>query len=223
MYNLNSGCVSPRVIAFMVALSPCLTYAAPPQDQLGVLLKFGWNVGEVHPEQSRWQANFAMGYTGNVVRSVYDTASFDKSADSQPDYEHFASYYQKRSLMPLQWSTDSLGNSMGALYGFPVVSKLSPVSNANGAGTGGGSGTSIASNPWVWVGVGLVGLAAASGGGGGGGGSSSGSGGGTEVTVVGGQNGGDCAGTETGVGSGGVANTDDPSDPGGVDAGCGAI
>lgn len=176
----------PRVIAHTVTLvlplSPCLSYAVPPQNQVGVLVELNWNVGDVHPDQSRWQANFALGSTGNIVRSVYETASVNGSVAGSFDYEYFVGYYQERSLLPLRWSADSLGNSLGMLYGFPVVTKYAPVFTASGNSAG--STTTIASNPWVWVGVAVVGLAASAGGGSGSSGNSGTNNGGT---VVGGE------------------------------------
>ena len=191
MFGLVFRRILSSVVTLTLALSPCLSYAAPPQDRVGVLVEFGWNMGDVHSDQSRWQANFALGSTDNIVRSVYKSVSINSSVDNSFDYEYFASYYQERSLLPLQWSTDSLGNSLGMLYGFPVVTRLSPAFNA--AGSSAGSGTTIASNPWVWVGVAVVGLAAVAGGSGGGSSSGvSGSGGGTEVNVVSGVGGEEC-------------------------------
>lgn len=57
-----------------------------------------------------------------------------------------------------------MGNSLGKLYGVPVVSKFSPVFNASGNSTG--SESTIVSSPWVWIGAAVVGVAAAAGGGG---------------------------------------------------------
>lgn len=197
------------VVTPSLTLSSCLGYAAPPQDQVGVLVEFNWNVGDVHPDQSRWQANFALGSTGNIVRSMYEAASINGSVDDLFEHEYFAGYHQERSLLPLQWSTDSMGNSLGRLYGLPVVTKFSPIFNASGNSAG--SGSTIVSNPWVWVGAAIVGLAATAGGGG-----SDSDGGSASTSDSCGTNGG------TVVGNGGAVNTDDPSDPGGpsVDTGC---
>jgi hypothetical protein len=65
--------------------------------------------------------------------------------------------------MPLQWSTDSTGNSLGRLYGLPVLSKLSPAFNASGST---GSGSTIVAKLWVWLGAIVVGVAASASGGG---------------------------------------------------------
>ena len=209
MFSLFFPRVIARTVTLVLALSPCLSYAAPPQGQGGVLVEFNWNVGDVHPYQSRWQANFALGSSGNIVRSMYETASINGSVDDLIEYDYFAGYYQERSLMPLHWSTDSMGNSYGRLYGVPVVTKFSPSFNASESSTG--SGSSIASDPWVWLGAVVVGLAAASSSDGG----SSDSGGASTSNSCG-TNGG------TVVGNGGAVNTDDPSDPRGpsVDTGC---
>ncbi len=171
MFSLVFRRVLSRVVTLAFTLSPCLSYAAPPQDQVGVLVGFNWNVGDVHPDQSRWQANFALGSTGNIVRSIYEAASINGNVDDSFQYEYIAGYYHERSLLPLQWSTDSMGNSLGRLYGVPVMTKFSPVFNASGSSTGADS--TIVSNPWVWVGAVVVGVAAAAGGGGGGGSNSS--------------------------------------------------
>jgi hypothetical protein len=191
MFGLVFRRILSGVVTLTLALSPCLIYAAPHQDRVGMLVQFGWNMGDVHPDQSRWQANFALGSTDNIIRSVYKNASIGSSFDDSFDYDYLAGYYHERSLLPLQWSTDSLGSSLGMLYGFPVVIRLSPVFNASESSAG--SGIAIASNPWVWVGVAVVGLAAAAGGSGGGSSSGGiGSGGGTEVNVASGVGGEEC-------------------------------
>ena len=187
MFNLVFRRVLSRAVTLALTLSPCLSYAAPPQDQVGVLMEFYWNVGDVHSDQSRWQANIGLGSTSNIVRSMYETASIHGSVEAPSEDVYFAGYYQERSILPLQWSTDSMGNSLGRLYGVPVVSKFSPVFNASGSSAE--SGSTILSSPWVWIGAVVVGVAAAAGGGGGG--SISGSGGGTNVNV-GPSGGGDC-------------------------------
>lgn len=179
--------VLSSAVTLTLALSPCLSYAAPPQEQLGVLVEFAWNVGDVHPDQSRWQTNFALGPSSNIVRLMYETDSINASVGASFENKYFAGYSGERSLLPLQWSTDSMGKSLGMLYGVPVVTKFSPVFNASGSNTG--SGLTIVSNPWVWVGAAVVGLAAAAGGGGGG--DSSGGPGGQGCDVVGGNIGSD--------------------------------
>lgn len=171
MFNVSLRGALPPLMALALTLSPILSYAAPSQDRVGVLMEFNWNVGDVHSDQSRWQANLAVGSTGNIVRSMYATADINRKVDGVFEYDAIASYYQERSLMPLQWSTDSTGNSLGRLYGLPVLSKLSPVFSASGSSTG--SGSTILAKPWVWLGAIVVGVAASASGGGGGGGSTS--------------------------------------------------
>ena len=201
--------VLSSVATLVLTLSPSLSYAVPPQDRLGVLMEFNWNVGDVHADQSRWQANFALGSTGNIVRSMYEAASIKGSVDDSPEYAYLEGYYQKPSLLPLQWSTDSMGNSLGKLFGVPVVSKFSPVFNASGNSTE--SGSTIVSSPWVWVGAAVVGVAAAAGGGGSGGSR----GGGTEINAGPSGQSEDCVSGD---------NTIDPDNPGDgtyVEVGCG--
>jgi len=147
----------PPLLALALTLSPVLSYAAPSQDRVGVLMEFNWNAGDVNPDQSRWQANLALGSTSTIVRSMYATADINRKVDDVFEYDTSAGYYQERSLMPLQWSTDSTGNSLGKLYGLPVLSKLSPVFNASGST---GSGSTILAKSWVWLGAIVVGVAA---------------------------------------------------------------
>ncbi len=166
MFSVPLRGVLPPLMALALTLSPVLSYAAPSQDRVGVLIEFNWNVGDAHPDQSCWRANLAVGSTRNIVRSMYANADINGKVDDVFEHDAIASYYQERSLMPLQWSTDSTGNSLGRLYGLPVLSKLSPVFNASGSSTG--SGSTILAKPWVWLGAIVVGVAASASGGGGG-------------------------------------------------------
>jgi hypothetical protein len=163
MFSVLLRGVFPPLLALALTLSPVLSYAAPSQDRVGVLMEFNWNAGDVHPDQSRWQANLALGSTSTIVRSMYATADINRKVDDVFEYDTSAGYYQERSLMPLQWSTDSTGNSLGRLYGLPVLSKLSPAFNASGST---GSGSTIVAKPWVWLGAIVVGVAASASGGG---------------------------------------------------------
>ncbi|MBB3048722.1 hypothetical protein FHR99_002996 [Litorivivens lipolytica] len=162
MVSLSFRRVFPHLVTLLLTLSPGLSYSEPSQNDVGVLVQFNWNIGHVHSEQSRWQTNFAMGSTGNIVRSINETASINRSLDDSFEFKYLD---QKISLLPLQWSMDSIGNSFSMLYGVPVVSKLSPVFNASSNNE---SGDTIVSNPWVWAGALVLGAAAASGGDGGG-------------------------------------------------------
>lgn len=166
MFSVSFRGVLPPLMALALTLSPILSYAAPSQDRVGVLMEFNWNVGDVHSDQSRWQAKLAVGSTRNIVRSMYATADINRKVDDVFEHDASAGYYQERLLMPLQWSTDSTGNSLGRLYGLPVLSKLSPVLNASGSSTG--SSSTIVAKPWVWLGAIVVGVAASASGGGGG-------------------------------------------------------
>ncbi|WP_372783092.1 hypothetical protein [Litorivivens sp.] len=188
MLSLFHPRIIARVVTLVLALLPCLSYAASPQDRVGVLVELNWQLGDIRPDQNRWQANFALGQTGDIVRAVHETASLTASKYDPFEFEYVAGYYQEHSLRPLQWSTDSLGNSLGRLYGVSVVSKISPVFNASETSTG--SSATLASNPWVWIGAVVVGVAATAGGGGGGGGgggSSNSSGTNNNGTLVGGD------------------------------------
>jgi hypothetical protein len=74
MFSVPFRGVLPPLLTLVLTLSPVLSYAAPSQDRVGVLMESNWNVGDVHSDQSRWQANLALGSTGNILRSMYASA-----------------------------------------------------------------------------------------------------------------------------------------------------
>jgi hypothetical protein len=74
MFSVSFRGVLTPLMALALTLSPLLSYAAPSQDRVGVLMEFNWNMGDVHPDQSRWQANLALSSTGNILRSMYASA-----------------------------------------------------------------------------------------------------------------------------------------------------
>ncbi|WP_320838235.1 hypothetical protein [Zhongshania sp.] len=50
-------------------------------------MEFNWNAGDVHPDQSRWQANVAVGSTSNIVRSMYAAAYINRKVDDVFEYD----------------------------------------------------------------------------------------------------------------------------------------
>ncbi len=212
--------VLSSIVALALTLSPCLSYAAPPQDHLGVLVEFDWQIGDVHTEQRRWELSFAAGSTGDVQRSM-NVRSHQSGQTAQIGNEILTGYFQERSPYALKWSIDAFGRSVGLLYGLPMVAKFTtPVLNATGSSAG--SFSTVVASPWIWGGAIAIGLAAAAGGGGNGDVNFGGSdGGGRNINVLAGS--GSC-GTNGGtvVGNDGAVNTDDPSDPRGptVDTAC---
>lgn len=144
----------------VLAITPNLCLAAPPGKQPSVLLEFDWQIGDVHTEQRRWGVSFAMGSAGDVHRSINKRASLQSGQKVEIGNEILAGYFQERSPYALKWSTDSFGNSLGLLYGLPVMEKFSPVLNATDNSDG--SSTSVFANPWTWVGAIAIGLAVSS-------------------------------------------------------------
>lgn len=199
------------IVTLILACSPCLTYSGEPQDRVGVQLGFNWNIGDVHPDQSRWQANFALGSTANLAQSMNATSSKNGGVNGFFYYERIDDYHQGPSLLPFQWSTNSMGESLAMLYGVPVVTRIS--TTLNSAGTASSSNRAIISSPWVWLGAAAVGLAATTGGGS----SARGRDGGGSGSNSCGTNGG------TLVGNGGAVNTDNPADPSGPSVGTGCV
>lgn len=95
---LLRGVLSP-LLALALTLSPVLSYAAPSQDRVGVLMEFNWNVGDVHSDQSRWQANLALGSTNNIVRSMYAAADINRKVDDVFEYDAWIGIFIQVKLL----------------------------------------------------------------------------------------------------------------------------